>query len=285
MPALRIRTQTAKSIFVASKIPDADFVANPYTGCQFGCLYCYAVFSCRFVQEPRSAWGDFVVVKENAIELAKAQLARWPARRREATIFLSSITDPYQGIEKNRQLTRGILEALVHAGYQGKVTILTKSPLVLRDIDLLQQLNSEVGLTITTTDDRLSRFLEVSAPLASKRLQTLQALHQAGLKTYAFVGPIFPHYVLQPQTLQSLFQAIAASGTKEIYAEQLNLNRTVRERLLQEFSISAPDQIALFQQAQRHEHRDNLSAMVRSFAQQYNLYLRLGDAIYHRDVK
>ena len=285
MPALRIRTQTAKSIFVASKIPDADFVANPYTGCQFGCLYCYAVFSCRFVQEPRSAWGDFVVVKENAIELAKAQLARWPARRREATIFLSSITDPYQGIEKNRQLTRGILEALVHAGYQGKVTILTKSPLVLRDIDLLQQLNSEVGLTISTTDDRLSRFLEVSAPLASKRLQTLQALHQAGLKTYAFVGPIFPHYVLQPQTLQSLFQAIAASGTKEIYAEQLNLNRTVRERLLQEFSISAPDQIALFQQAQRHEHRDNLSAMVRSFAQQYNLYLRLGDAIYHRDVK
>ena len=284
MPACRIRTQRAKSIFVTSKLPDADFVANPYTGCQFGCLYCYAVFSCRFVDEPRSAWGEFVVVKENAVELAKTQLARWPARHREANIFLSSITDPYQGIEKSRQLTRGILECLVQAGYQGKVSILTKSPLVCRDIDLLKQLNSDVGITITTTDDQISRFMEVRAPLASKRLQTLHALQQAGIRTYSFIGPLFPHYALQPELLQQLFQKIAASGTREIYAEQLNLNRSVRERLFREFTQKAPDQIALYTQAHHPEHRAMLSAMVRSLANQYNFHLRLGDAIYHQDL-
>jgi DNA repair photolyase len=282
---MEISKRVVKSIFVPSRLPDADFVANPYTGCQFGCLYCYAIFTCRFVAKPRNTWGNFVVIKENAVDLAKKQLARWPSSKKGATLLLSSVTDPYQGIEKDQQLTRGILSALVDAGYQGKVAVLTKSPLVLRDVDLLKQLNAEVGLTITTTDDKLSRFLEVRAPLASKRLSTLQGLTTAGIKTYAFLGPLLPHFRLEPEKLESLFEQIALSGTREIYAEQLNLPTQVRQRIWQEFSTAKPDLLQIYQKALSAEHRDFLSKLVRTYAQKYNLHLRLNDAIYHQDLK
>ncbi len=176
---MKIVERDAKSIIVPSRLPDADYVVNPYTGCQFGCLYCYATFTpevrgftSRFVNEPRSGWGSYVYVKKNAVELAMRQLEKWPPSKKEAVIMFSSVTDPYQGLERRYQLTRGVLQALVDARYPGLITILTKSPLVLRDVDLLERLNAEAGLTITTADDQLSRLLEVTAPLASRRLDT-----------------------------------------------------------------------------------------------------------------
>jgi DNA repair photolyase len=141
----------AKSILTRSKLPDVDYVANPYVGCQFGCVYCYATFMGRFVGEPRDNWGQYVYIKVNAVELAREQLSRWGGKRRRSRILLSSVTDPYQGVEKRFRLARGILEALVESGYPGQVSVLTKSPLVLRDVDLLRQLpQAEVGLTVTT---------------------------------------------------------------------------------------------------------------------------------------
>ena len=282
---MEIYKTQAKSIFVPSKLPDIDFAANPYTGCQFGCLYCYAAFTCRFINVPRSEWGNFVAIKENAVALAKKQLARWPASKQNATIFISSVTDAYQGIEKEHQLTRGILQALVDAGYQGKVSILTKSPLVLRDVDLLHQLNAEIGLTITTTDDHLGRYLEVRAPLASKRLETLQKLNAAGLRTYAFIGPLLPHFRQEPDQLESIFQHISEAGTREIYAEQINLSQGIRKRILDEFAGTQPKLIPLYQQATRPEHRALLSDLVHIYARKYNLYLRLNETIYHQDMK
>jgi DNA repair photolyase len=183
---MKIVEREAKSIIVPSRLPDADYVVNPYTGCQFACLYCYATFTpevrgftSRFVNEPRSGWGSYVYVKKNAVELATRQLEKWPPSKKEAVIMFSSVTDPYQGLERRYQLTRGVLQALVDARHPGLVTILTKSPLVLRDVDLPERLNAEAGLTITpstsgvtTADDQLSRLLEVTASLASRRLDT-----------------------------------------------------------------------------------------------------------------
>jgi DNA repair photolyase len=123
------------------------------------------------------------------------ELAKLRRAGRAPSILLSSVTDAYQGVEKKYRLTRGILEALAHEPYPGVVGILTKSPLVLRDIDLLAVIpRAHVGLTVTTTDDRLSRFLEVRAPLGSRRLETLAALAARGIETYAFVGPLLPHF-------------------------------------------------------------------------------------------
>ena len=171
---MRITETEAKTMLVGSKLPASDYVVNPYTGCSFACAYCYASFMGRFVGEPIEAWGDYLSVKTNAVEVMKLDLRRLPADKRRSTILLSSVTDAWQGPEKKYRLARGILETLGDDVYPGFVSILTKSPLVLRDIDVLSALqDKEVGVTVTTTDDDIGRFMEARAPLASERLRTL----------------------------------------------------------------------------------------------------------------
>src|SRR5260370_12318223 len=178
---MNIQEIEAKSIITPSKLPEADYVVNPYTGCQFGCLFCYASFMGRFVNEPIDRWGDYVYAKINAVALFEKDIARLLKAVPAPSILMSSVTDPYQGAEKQYLLARGVLEILVRTQYPGLVSILTKSPLVLRDVDLLIQLpNPEVGLTVTTTDDKISRFLEVRAPSATSRLDTLRRLNECG---------------------------------------------------------------------------------------------------------
>src|SRR5437667_2131794 len=164
----------AKSILVRSKLPDAEYAVNPYTGCVFGCHYCYASFAGRFVGEPIGNWGNYVYAKINAVPLFEVELAKLRRAGRAPSILLSSVTDAYQGAEKKYRLTRGILEALAREPYPGVVSILTKSPLVLRDVDILRRIpRAEVGLTVTTPDDRLSRFVEARPPRGSSPLRTL----------------------------------------------------------------------------------------------------------------
>jgi len=282
---MKIEEVEAKSIIVASKLPDTDYVINPYTGCQFGCLYCYATFMGRFVKEPRSNWGNYVYVKKNAVELARKQLKRWSEEKKQSSLLISSVTDAYHGVEQKYHLTRGILEALVEVNYPGIISILTKSPMVLRDVDLLRQLNSEVGLTITTTDDKLSRLLEVKAPLASSRINTLKKLVDSKIKTYAFVGPLLPHFRYQPELLDDLFKAIAGTGTREIYVEHINLPTYVKERLWKELRQETEEIQDVYRGAKSQEHRDILAKMVNDLIEKYDLYIRLGGTIYHEDLK
>jgi DNA repair photolyase len=281
---MKIVEREAKSILVPSRLPHADYVANPYTGCQFGCLYCYATFTGRFVNEPRSAWGSYVYVKTNAAQLARKQLEKWPASKLDATIMLSSVCDPYQGIEKKYHLTRGILQALVDARYPGRVSILTKSPLVLDDVDLLKQLNCEVGLTVTTTDDGLSRFLEVTAPLASRRLETLRQLAAQGVATYAFVGPLLPHFRYQPALLDDLFAQIAGTGARRVYLEHINLPHYVKERTWKELAHE-PDEIQeLYRRAETPAHRQILSDIIYGLVRKHGLSMLMGGPFYHPEI-
>jgi len=281
---MKIVEKEAKSIIVPSRLPHADYVANPYTGCQFGCLYCYATFTGRFVNEPRSAWGSYVYIKTNAVDLAKKQLQKWPASKRDSSIMLSSVSDPYQGLEKKYRLTRGILQALVDVRYPGPISILTKSPLVLDDVDLLKQLDAQVGLTITTTDDKLSRFLEVTAPLASRRLDTLKQLVTQGIPTYAFVGPLLPHFRYQPRLLDDLFRRITETGTREIYLEHINLPRYVKERVWKELAHEPEEVQEIYRRAESRAHRQVLSDIVYGLVRKHGLSTRLGGPIYHPDL-
>jgi DNA repair photolyase len=227
----RIAEIDTKEIFVRSSLPDTDYVANPYVGCRFGCAYCYASFMGRFVKERTTDWGEYVYVKRNAIEVGRLQLARWRRRGFSPSLLFSSVTDPYQGVERKFQLTRGILQALIDSDYPGKVSILTKSPLVLRDSALIGRLqNAEVGVTITTTDNALSRALEVRAPAATSRLETLTGLVDRGVRTYAFIGPLLPEYRNNPSALSNILRAIANTGTRSIYIEELNVSPRIRQR-------------------------------------------------------
>jgi DNA repair photolyase len=226
----RIYETKAKTILIRSNLPDTDYVVNPYLGCEFGCHYCYASFMGRHVGEPIEEWGNYVYVKTNAVELFRKHLSCM--RNKKASILLSSVTDPYQGVEAKYKLTRGILEALVEIDYQGIISILTKSSMVRRDIELFKKLkNIEVGLTVTSAEDKLCRFMEARSSKASVRLKVLKELNDIGITTYAFIGPLMPYCYMDLKKLDELFKKIAKTGTKEIYVEHLNLKPYILKRL------------------------------------------------------
>ena len=184
-----IKVQT---ILSKSGISGVDYCINPYVGCSNGCRYCYATFMKRYTGH-REAWGSFVDAKMNGPEVLHRQM-RKAARGK---IMISSVTDPYQPVEEKYKLTRQCLEILLP--YQFPVDILTKSPLVLRDVDLIKEFEEmEVGITITTDDDAIKKIFEPYAPPVDTRIQALKTLHENGVKTYAFIGPLLP---MNPEAL------------------------------------------------------------------------------------
>lgn len=220
----------ARTILARSRIPGAEFAINPYTGCGFGCSYCYAVFMCRFADRPAEDWGRFVHAKINLPEVLRRELRS--GRRRTADLFLSSVTDPYQPAESHHRLTRAALRALVDTGHQGTVQVMTRSPLVLRDLDLLILLRADVGLSMAPLYDSLASHLEPHSPTLDARLDTLRRLNDAGVRTYVFAGPLFPHIERRPQDIDRLFESIRGVGTEEVYVAWFNLRPDARRRML-----------------------------------------------------
>jgi DNA repair photolyase len=179
-----IKEIQAKSILVESKI--YPYVINAYTGCQHACSYCYAKFMKRFTghQEP---WGEFVDVKVNAPDLLRRQIVK----KQPARVWVSGVCDPYQPLEARYQLTRQCLEILAQNDWP--VVIQTRSPLVLRDMDILQKGKFfEVGFSVTTADDAIRKLFEPNAPSIQERLRALDELHRAGIRTYAMIAPMLP---------------------------------------------------------------------------------------------
>lgn len=272
----------AKSIIGKTKVPSADFVINPYTGCQFSCRYCFASFMGRFVGESNENWGNYVYVKTNAVELMNKDIQRLLKKNPHPRIAISTVTDPYQGVENQYRLTRGILEVFARHDYQGRISILTKSPMVMQDAGRLREIeNAEVGISISTTEDSLSRKLEAAAPLASARLKTLRRLNEIGIKTYAFVGPFLPHMFLRPELIDHLFCEIRNTGTTEIKVEYLNLSGYVKRRF-NEFLTDQPDDIrAVYQGSQKVEYREQLEPIIHEALDRQGLHLRFEEIVHH----
>jgi DNA repair photolyase len=190
--SLIVREVQAKSILSRSGIEGISYTVNPYTGCAHACRYCYATFMKRYTGHTEP-WGQFVDIKVNAPGILLRQIQRAP----RGIVIMSSVTDPYQPIEATWGLTRSCLTVL--SDHEFPVQILTKSPLVLRDIDLLKRFTDiEVGITITTENDRVRKVFEPKAPTIAERLHALKTLHEHGVSTYAFVGPLLP---MQPALL------------------------------------------------------------------------------------
>ncbi len=179
-----LREIYARSILSKSQV--FDYAVNPYIGCQHGCTYCYARFMRRFTGH-KEPWGEFVDVKINAPDLLQKEINKKPPAR----VWISGVCDPYQPIEKEYELTRKCLKILVQYGWP--ITVQTKSPLVLRDIDLFRRSDkTEVGLSVTSADDEMRRLFEPNAPSIKKRLKALGELHLAGIRTYAMIAPMLP---------------------------------------------------------------------------------------------
>jgi DNA repair photolyase len=181
---MKIREIKAKSILSKSQV--YDYALNPYVGCRHGCVYCYAKFMKRFTGHGER-WGEFVDAKINASELLACEVKR----KKTGRVWISGVCDPYQLAEKRFKLTRGCLEILVDTGWP--FTVQTKSPLVLRDIEILKRArDAEVGFTITTADEKMSRIFEPGAPSIRARVDALGKLHAEGVNTFAMVAPILP---------------------------------------------------------------------------------------------
>ena len=169
---------------------DYDYTLNPYSGCSFGCTYCYAAFFSRNT-EKRDSWGRWVVVKQNAVDLMRFQRSR--GRIAGKLIYMSTVTDPYQPIERKLELTRELLKIL--ADCRPKLVVQTRSPDVVRDIDLFRHIADnggeiQVNITVTTDDDEVRRAFEPHCPNNQVRLRAAAKLCEAGVQTCITMTPL-----------------------------------------------------------------------------------------------
>lgn len=219
----------ARSIIVPSKLPGADFVVNPYTGCQHGCIYCYADFMKRYTSHTEE-WGEFVDIKSNSPSLVK-----YSERYRGKRILIGSVTDAYMPIEKKYKITRRILENLLN--FNSSIEILTKSKLVLRDVDLLNKFDDiTVGMSISVLNDNKCNLLEPKATLGKYRIKTLEALKKEGIKTYLFISPIFPEITEIDRIIDE-----SAPYVDYMMFENLNVRKNNRENVFDFLKNSCPE--------------------------------------------
>jgi len=197
---------------------------NPYRGCEFGCLYCYARYTHEFM-EMRDGL-DFeqkIYIKQHAAGLLRHELRRVKA---DEAIALGTATDPYQPAERRYEITRGILEEFSrHRGFQ--LGIVTKSNLIVRDLELLQEVARSnrvtAHITVTTLDSDLARILEPRAPRPDLRMEAVRILSQAGLRVGVSCSPVVPGITDSPKDLESVIRAAAEAGADFVFANPLFL--------------------------------------------------------------
>ena len=180
---IKVKEVVARSALQPSGLEGLDYTLNPYKGCQHDCLYCYSPFILREERE----WGTFVDVRRNIPQV----LAKEIKKREKGIVGISTVTDPYQPIEKDLEVTRNCLEVLLRKNWP--ISIHTKSSLVGRDIHLIKLFTKrDLGMTITSVDDEVRRLYEPGTPSADEQFQVLEGFAEAGVYTWVFVGPIVP---------------------------------------------------------------------------------------------
>ena len=247
-----VREDATRTIITRNDSPDISFdrSINPYRGCEHGCIYCYARPTHAYLgHSPGLEFETELYAKPNAAALLEKELAN--PRYTPNTIALGTNTDPYQPIERERRITRSILEVLERTGHP--VGIVTKSALVVRDIDILARMAArglaKVAISVTTLDRRLARAMEPRASTPAKRLEALRQLGDAGIPTAVMVAPIIP--ALNDSEIEAILQAASAAGVNEagyvLLRLPLEIKDLFREWLAEEFPDRANRVIHLMQ--------------------------------------
>lgn len=231
---MKIKEINTKCIITKSKLPDADYVINPYVGCQHACIYCYADFMKRFTGHSSDSWGEFVDVKINSANTIRLTSFN------EKTILIGSVTDPYQQTELKYGITKGILKNLIVS--QPNIEILTKSSSILRDIDLLSQFkNLRVGISLNTLDAKLSNMMEPYASSPRSRINVIKRLSEAGIVTYLFISPIFPYVTNFKDLLEE-----SIPYTRNFSFENLNIRSNNRTKILEFIKQVLPEYFGFY---------------------------------------
>ncbi|MED4608811.1 SPL family radical SAM protein, partial [Paenibacillus validus] len=220
----------AKQVLNPVKSPSMpfDWSINPYRGCQHGCSFCYARSTHTFLGlDTDDTFQRHILFKQNAAAALESQLERMlrqkNGRSRIGKVAIGTATDPYQPLEKNEQLTRQCLEVL--AAYHIPASITTRSPLVLRDVDLLRKIpGCTVNVSVNTLDKSVWRSFEPMSPAPEPRLDTVRRLREHGVDAGVFLAPMLPWITDGAEQLEPLVGRIAQSGATFVMGSVLRLN-------------------------------------------------------------
>ncbi len=248
-------------------IEDFSYSMNPYIGCYHNCSYCYARFMLRF--KPKGTkWGEFVDVKVNFPEALLKQMGVIKPKR----VMISSVTDAYQPIERKYKITCESLKIL--ARYHFWISLLTKSDLVLRDIDILKKFDkrSEVGFTVCFDNDEDRKNFEPNSSPIENRFKALKELKKNGIKTFAFIGPLIPG--VSDRNLENLFKKLAETRIDYLLVDKLNLKcgnwPFIRKVLEEKYSLKDYKSKYLSK-----EHYNKIKQQLKELAKKYNLNLNI----------
>lgn len=257
-----------KTVLTKSNLPVSDYSVNPYVGCTHACKYCYASFMKRFTNHPEP-WGAFLDVKY------------WPEIKNPEKyagkeLFISSVTDPYNPQDEKFRRTRALLEQLAGSGV--RLSIQTKSDLVLRDMDLIREFpDARVGFSINTLDEDFRADMDRAASI-ERRLAAMKELHDAGIRTTCFVSPIFPGIT----DVEAIIGRVK-DQCNLIWLENLNLRGSYRSVILQYIREKRPELYPLYEEVYIHGSRaywEALDGRVRAYALQNGLeYVRDDDTV------
>ncbi len=260
-----------KSILNKSGISVIDYAINPYYGCSHKCQYCYAVFMKKFTKHTEP-WGDFVDVKVNCPEVLDRQLMRLKRRSR---ITFGTVCDPYQPLELKYRVTRRCLQVLVP--YKHRVSILTKSSIVVRDADILRTMyKARVSFTITTVDEKVRKVFEPGTQPAEKRFMALRTLARDGIRTSVFVAPVLPYIADSLEDLAKIFLAAKNAGAEYVMFDTLNPYPKVWHNVTRLVRTHFPDKLEAFRTYydNRAMYKVRLRERIRALGRKYNIEYR-----------
>ncbi len=217
-----IREATVDAVLRKNPLPGIDYSFNPYVGCYHACVFCFVP---RLMQTDRAAWGTSVVVKRNAASILAREVKKLP----RGLVAISTATDPYQFVEGKYHITRHGLEVLLRADWP--VSVLSRAPLMLRDLDLFVRFKEiEVGMSVPTLDDRARALLEPWAPPIEARLRCLAKLAEAGLTTFVSFAPAYPP--TDGRTPTQIAELFASIGVRKMFSRTLDARWGVRDAML-----------------------------------------------------
>ena len=258
-----------KSILTKCGIPSIDYSINPYRGCTHKCLYCYVQGMRRFYDNAKDDWGDFVDVKVNATNVLSNELKK----AKKGLISISTATDPYQPVEKKYEITRNCLEQILKHDFP--IQMLTKSSLILRDIDLFKQFKDcTIGCTFTTLNDEIRKKYELYPSSVEERISSLEKLSQEGIRTFIFVAPVLPFITDEEENLRLMIWTARKIGVKYIYIDRLNLRQGVWKQIMIFLEKNYPELIPNYQKIftnNSETYYKELKPKINSLCQQYDV--------------
>ena len=254
-----IKTTETKGVVTKTYLPVCDYAANPYVGCTHACRYCYASFMKRFTGHPEP-WGTFLDVKQ-------WPRIRDPSKYDGKDIFIGSVTDPYLPQEAEHGRTRALLEQLQGSG--ARVSIATKSDLILRDLDLIASFpDARVSWSINTLDETFRADMD-KAVSVERRLEAMWRFHEAGVRTTCFISPIFPG-ITDPKEIILRAKDIC----NLVWLENLNLRGSFKADIMAYISETRPDLVPLYDRIYNRRdlgYWEDLDSEMRRFTEEQGL--------------